>query len=217
LRSDARVGVFCIGWIVTQQDFAENSAPFRSWLACAPWHPSPVPACGARAIIRGGKQGSLPRPIFDFTALTHIIHFSLVPNANGTLNSSDNGISSGNSADIVSRAHAAGLKVLICVGGAGSESLLKEPRLTNLPAFITILQYSWRPAATMESILIGSHFTSLTPSSTATWWLGCGSALNGFPEHKLLTVAAGAYSSSPDPSTVGISHVRFAAKASSTR
>ena len=64
----------------------------------------------------------MPASSIDYTALSHIIHFSLIPNADGTLNSGANGITSANSTDLVTRAHAAGLKVLICVGGAGSES-----------------------------------------------------------------------------------------------
>ena len=70
----------------------------------------------------GYEQAFMPASNIDFTALTHIIHFSVVPNSNGTLNSSDNGITTANSADIVSRAHAAGVKVLICVGGADLSS-----------------------------------------------------------------------------------------------
>jgi chitinase len=78
----------------------------------------------------------MPASNIDFTALTHIIHFSVVPNANGTLNSGANGITSANSTDLVTRAHAAGLKVLICVGGAGSESAFTN---TSLPALINNL------------------------------------------------------------------------------
>jgi len=151
----------------------------------------------------GWEQGSLPASNIDFTALTHIIHFSLVPNANGTLNSSDNGISSGNSADIVSRAHAAGLKVLICVGGAGSESLFEGATTNaNLPAFITNLT-NFMAARGYDGIDIDwepLHIADAQQYSNLV--VGLRSALNGFPEHKLLTVAAGAYSSSPDPSTV---------------
>src|ERR1700678_1530103 len=73
------------------------------------------------AYYTGYEQSSMPASNVDFSALTHIIHFSVVPNSNGTLNSSDNSITAANSADIVSRAHAAGIKVLLCVGGADSE------------------------------------------------------------------------------------------------
>jgi chitinase len=64
----------------------------------------------------------MPASSIDFAALTHIIHFSVEPNANGTLNSSANSITPGNSSSIITNAHAAGRKVLICVGGAGTQS-----------------------------------------------------------------------------------------------
>src|SRR5262245_41909274 len=70
----------------------------------------------------GWEQGAMPASSIDFAALTHIIHFSLVPNSDGTLNSSVNGVTPANSTDIVSHAHSAGKKVLICVGGAGSQT-----------------------------------------------------------------------------------------------
>src|ERR1035437_4446431 len=70
----------------------------------------------------GWEQSYMPASDIDFTALTHIIHFSVVPNSNGSLNSNVNGITTANSADVVSRAHTAGVKALICVGGADSES-----------------------------------------------------------------------------------------------
>src|SRR6266704_8259 len=70
----------------------------------------------------GWEQGAMPASTIDYTALTHIIHFSIVPNSDGTLNTSDNGLTSANSSDIVSHAHAAGKKVLVCIGGAGSQT-----------------------------------------------------------------------------------------------
>src|SRR5215510_2994711 len=70
----------------------------------------------------GWEQSGMPASAIDFTALTHIIHFSAVPNSNGTLNTSVNGLTVGNSANIVTNAHAAGKKVLFCVGGAGSQT-----------------------------------------------------------------------------------------------
>ena len=82
----------------------------------------------------------MPASSIDFTALTHIIHFSVVPNSDGTLDSSANSISTANSTDVVSQAHAAGRKVLICVGGAGTESLFQGATSpANLPVFINNL------------------------------------------------------------------------------
>ena len=147
----------------------------------------------------GWEQSSLPASNVDFTALTHIIHFSVVPNTNGTLNSSDNGISSGNSADIVSRAHAAGLKVLICVGGADSESGFQGATTNaNLPAFITNLT-NFMAARGYDGIDIDwepLHIADAQQYSNLV--VGLRSALNVFSEHKLLTAAAGAYASYPD-------------------
>src|ERR1700723_2382833 len=73
----------------------------------------------------GWDQFGMPASSINFAALSHIIHFSVIPNSNGTLDSSDNGISLVNSTDVGRRAHAAGVKVIICVGGAGSESLFQ--------------------------------------------------------------------------------------------
>jgi len=150
----------------------------------------------------GWEQGSLPASNIDFTALTHIIHFSVIPNTDGTLNSSANGVSLANSTDIVARAHAAGKPVLICVGGAGSESDF-QAATTNavLPAFVSSLtnlmatrnydgvDLDWEPLTAAD---IGP-FTNLVNSLR--------SALNAFPRHKLLTVAAGAYPPYGDPPT----------------
>jgi chitinase len=142
----------------------------------------------------GYEQASMPASNIDFTALTHIIHFSVVPNSNGTLNSSDNGITTANSTDIVTRAHAAGVKVLICVGGADSESDFQSACSTaNLPTFINNLtnfmaargydglDIDWEPFPSSDAPL----YTNLV--------IGLRSALNQFAQPKYLTVAAGAY------------------------
>lgn len=82
----------------------------------------------------------MPASAIDFTALTHIIHFSAVPNSNGTLDSSVNGLTAGNSANIVTNAHAAGRKVLFCVGGAGSQAGFQgATTAANRGTFITNL------------------------------------------------------------------------------
>lgn len=136
----------------------------------------------------------MPASSIDFTALTHIIHFSVIPNTDGTLNSSDNGVSLANSSDIVSRAHAAGVKVLICVGGSDSESnFLAATSAPNLSAFINNItnfvatrgydgvDLDWEPFPSSD----GEQFTNLVNSLR--------SALNDFTQPKLLTAAVGAY------------------------
>lgn len=146
----------------------------------------------------------------DFTALTHIIHFSVVPNSDGTLNGSANGITSANSTDLVTRAHAAGLKVLICVGGAGSESDFQAATSTaNLSTFINNLtnfmasrgydgvDIDWEPLPATDS----QQYTNLVT--------GLRAALAGFSQPKLLTAAAGAYPPYGDPPTA--EYLMFAA------
>src|SRR5258706_6163201 len=72
------------------------------------------------AYYPGWEQVSMPADQIDFDAVSHVIHFALVPNSNGSLNSSANGVTPANSSSIVSNAHLAGRKVLVCVGGADS-------------------------------------------------------------------------------------------------
>lgn len=86
------------------------------------------------------NNGALPAQDIDYDAITEIIHFALVPHADGSLDSTANTILASNSAALISRAHAAGKKVLICVGGAGSrDAFLGATSLLTLPKFINNL------------------------------------------------------------------------------
>jgi chitinase len=158
----------------------------------------------------GWEQAGMPASSIDFSTLTHVIHFSVVPNSDGSLNTSDNGISTNNSADIVLQAHAASRQVLICVGGGGTESLFQgAASAANLSAFINNLtnfvatrgydgvDIDWEPLPSTDA----QQFTNLVN--------GLRSALNGFSQHKLLTVAAGAYPPYGDSATAG--YLMFAA------
>jgi spore germination protein YaaH len=85
-------------------------------------------------------QGSMPASNIDYTAVSHIIHFSVEPNANGTLNTNVNGITPAYSTDLITRAHAAGKKVIICVGGADTQAQFQgATSAANRAAFITRL------------------------------------------------------------------------------
>ncbi|MGO9059185.1 MAG: glycosyl hydrolase family 18 protein [Candidatus Binataceae bacterium] len=57
----------------------------------------------------------------DYTKLTHIIYWPVIPNSDGTLNTTPFGLSaatfSAGATDLVTRAHAAGVKALIGIGG----------------------------------------------------------------------------------------------------
>jgi len=130
----------------------------------------------------------------DFTTVTHVIHFSVVPNTDGSLDSSANSLSPSACSNLVSAAHAANRPALICVGGANSESGFLGATMTgnlpvlveNLTNFMALYGYDgvdidWEP-----------FYAADVPQYT-NFVNGLRSALNGFPAHKLITVAAEPY------------------------
>ena len=136
----------------------------------------------------------MPAAAIDFSAVTDIIHFSVVPNTDGTLNSGDNDITLGNSTNLVKLAHAAGVKVLICVGGGGSESAFQAAAsagtlttfVNNLTNFVAARGYDgvdidWEPLPSTDFHLYTNLVTSLR------------GALNKMTAPKLITAAAAAY------------------------
>ena len=83
------------------------------------------------------NDGYLTTNNIDFSALTQVIQFSLVPNADGTIDAASNSITQANSAALISAAHAAGVKVIICIGGWNSESnFMGATSLLNLTTFV---------------------------------------------------------------------------------
>jgi chitinase len=145
----------------------------------------------------------MPASDIDFTALTHVIHFALLPNSDGTLNYSANEITSANSANLIAHAHAAGGKALICVGGADSESGFRAATsslhlmdfINSLTNFVASRGYDgvdldWEPLSVSDI----QAFTNLVN--------GLRSALDAFPKHKMLTTAVGAYPPYGDPPTL---------------
>jgi chitinase len=86
------------------------------------------------------NNGILPAEQIDYSAMTHIIHFALWPNGDGTLDTNANGIRESNSAALVSNAHRAGVKALISVGGGGSSVFFRNATSpTYLPTFVNNL------------------------------------------------------------------------------
>jgi chitinase len=138
----------------------------------------------------------------DFTTITHVIHFSLLPGAGGSIDSNTKSLTPSACATLVGLAHAAGRKALVCVGGAGTETdFLDATTATNLGPFVTnIVQFmsgngydgvdlDWEPFNSADT----AQYTNLVN--------GLRAALNGFGTHKLLTVAAPAYPESRDSPT----------------
>ena len=154
----------------------------------------------AAAYYPGGSESVMPVSDIDFAVISHVIQFSLVPNADGSLDETANGIVRTNAADLVRQAHAAGRKVLICVGGANSgagfQGASATPRraafVANLVRFMTAWNYDgidldWEPLLLSDF----PQFTNLV--------LELRSAMDSLPTRKLLTVAVSAYPTYGDP------------------
>ena len=135
----------------------------------------------------GWAQGSMPASNIDFSVVTHVSHFSVIPNADGTLNTTGNGITPAYTADVVARTHAAKRQVLICVGGAGTSFISATSNhlatlVLNLTNFMAVNNYDgidvdWEPLNAGDKTLFTNFVTHLR------------SALNGFSSHKLMTTA----------------------------
>ncbi|HTR81126.1 MAG TPA: glycosyl hydrolase family 18 protein [Bacteroidota bacterium] len=83
------------------------------------------------------NNGVLPADLIDYSAVTHIIHFALVPQSDGTLDDQSNSVHPANAQALITEAHAAGKKVIICVGGAGSSDAFRSATsLLTLSTFI---------------------------------------------------------------------------------
>jgi chitinase len=84
-------------------------------LAQSPAGEHPLWVC---AYYLAGMQdkGPLTPQKIDFTAITHLIHFGIFANGDGTIDSLKGGITPEQSKTVVTLAHAAGCKVLVCLG-----------------------------------------------------------------------------------------------------
>jgi chitinase len=71
--------------------------------------------------LGNGSNGYLPVSKVDFTAMTDVVHFALVPRPDGSLDSAGNSITSSGSHALINAAHAVGTRVLISIGGWNSE------------------------------------------------------------------------------------------------
>ncbi len=134
---------------------------------------------------------SMPVNSIDFSVVTHVIHFALVPQSDGAVDSTANGLTTAAVSNLVSAAHAAGRKALVCVGGAGAEAnFLRATTSANLGTFVNNIvtfmssnkydgvDLDWEPFASSDE----TQYTNLVYSLRK--------ALNGFPSPKLLTVAS---------------------------
>ena len=157
------------------------------------------------AYYAGWMQSYLPAQQVDFTAMTHVIHFSVVPRIDGTLDGDVNAVTLANSTDVVTRAHAAGVKVLISVGGENSAAGFRgATRAANRPRFITNLvdfviargydgvDLDWEP---LDALDAGSYSNLVNDLRRA---------LNAITPRPLLTAAVGS-----EPSLLASLQSRF--------
>jgi len=88
----------------------------------------------------GWRQNRLPADRIDFDAVTHVVHFAVVPRADGTIDAASNMLTPANVASAVRAAHLAGKKILFAVGGrdsrAGFEGAMSD---RNRDVFIAAL------------------------------------------------------------------------------
>lgn len=170
-------------------------APLMKIIACVclMWLTPLAAEAGLRSMAyyaAWNQWGHMPASAVDFSAFTHVIHFAVVPRSDGTLDSESNGVIPAHSADVVARAHAAGSKVLISFGGAGSAPGFRGACTPeNLPSFIQNIvtfmgsrgydgvDLDWEPLDAVDVIL----FTNLVS--------GLRTALDGITPRPLLTAA----------------------------
>ena len=85
------------------------------------------------------KNRLLPSEI-DFKAFSHLIHFAIVPEKDGMIDPLKCGITAEQSRAVIDPAHAAGCKVIVCLGGSETQLRL-IPALTDAvrPTFVRSL------------------------------------------------------------------------------
>jgi chitinase len=80
------------------------------------------------------QSGGMPADQIDYSAITELIHFAIVPRANGTIEDTIHGplkaITPAQSREVVTDAHKHGVKVLVCLGGAGTGPVI-SPVITD--------------------------------------------------------------------------------------
>ncbi len=154
---------------------------------------------GVTGYYPGYEQSSLPPAAIDFSVVTHVVHFSILPNANGSVRFA-NGLTAAYCSNLVWQTHRAGGKAIICAGGGGSQSAfqaattaaIRPTLISSLTNFLATYGYDgidldWEPLPATDF----AQFTNLVKELRT--------ALNGFAQRKLLTVAAGAYPNYGDP------------------
>lgn len=92
------------------------------------------------AYYPGWQQHNLPPADIDFGAVTHLVQFSVLPRADGGLDWAKHDLDDAHIQETVRCTHAAGRKILLCVGGADSAAVFREAMAEkNRAAFVGAL------------------------------------------------------------------------------
>jgi len=86
------------------------------------------------------EQFTMPPSQIDFTGVTHLIHWPVIPNTDGTLDTARYDFTAAHSNDVVTRAHTAGVKVLLGLGGgesAATDGFHAATQPSTRTAFVT--------------------------------------------------------------------------------
>jgi len=147
---------------------------------------------------RAMKQDFMPPGALDLTVLTHVIHFSIIPGDDGSLDTRRQGLTEARITNLVATVHAAHRQALICVGGADSGAHFAAATAgTNLPAFVRNLT-NFVAAWNYDGVDL--DWEPLLPADNAAYTnlvLRLRAALDGFSGHKLLTTAINPWPKSP--------------------
>ncbi len=108
-----------------------------------------------------GWTGHMTADKVDYSTVTHIIHFVIVPKHDATIDYTTSSVTPENSASLISHAKAAGKKVLISVGGTDTESAFlsatsdanRQKFINNLINFMVSrgydgIDFDWEPIST---------------------------------------------------------------------
>lgn len=85
-----------------------------------------APAFWLTAYYPGWERITLPPGEIDFKGITHLVQFSVMPRADGGADWAKHGLKEDLVKETVRLAHAAGRKILLCVGGADSAPAFRE-------------------------------------------------------------------------------------------
>jgi len=157
------------------------------FLTATPAQPADIWVCG---YYPGWAQGNMPPSAIDYTGLTHVIHFSMLPASAGRIRPEY--ITHSQSVAAVTAAHNAGKKILLCFGGASTrDSFFVATAPANLPTLVKNITDSvrslnydgvdidWEPVTAADT----SRFSALSRSLR--------SSLDTMTPPRMLTAAIG--------------------------